>query len=244
MNISQASKNWAELGEADPMWAILTDDQKRGRKWQREEFFATGRQEIEASLKSVVDAGVTLNPGLALDFGCGLGRLTQALANHFQKVDGVDVSTSMVRQAREYNTHGSAVEYHVNCKTDLSLFPKERFDFVYSNIVLQHIPPSHQLSYIAGFMDVLKVGGFAYFQTVHSHGWRALCPDWMIEQYRNLKSRGKAYIPMYGVNPGAVEKTVKENGGELVRKELINYDGWESRYLVDKFLVVKRRARN
>ncbi len=41
--------------------------------------------------------------GKALDFGCGVGRLTQALADYFNEVAGVDVSPTMVNKALEYN---------------------------------------------------------------------------------------------------------------------------------------------
>ena len=69
MDIKQAGKNWAELGETDPMWAILSADDKRGGKWNQQEFFATGREEIGQSLKDIQDASVTVHRGAALDFG-------------------------------------------------------------------------------------------------------------------------------------------------------------------------------
>ena len=40
---------------------------------------------------------------LALDFGCGAGRLSRALAAHFEHVVGVDVSASMIETARALN---------------------------------------------------------------------------------------------------------------------------------------------
>ena len=35
---------------------------------------------------------VQVRPGRALDFGCGVGRLTQALAGKFSECDGVDIA--------------------------------------------------------------------------------------------------------------------------------------------------------
>jgi 2-polyprenyl-3-methyl-5-hydroxy-6-metoxy-1,4-benzoquinol methylase len=242
MDIKQAGKNWAELGETDPMWAILSADDKRGGKWNQQEFFATGREEIGQSLKDIQDAGVTVHRGAALDFGCGLGRLSQALAEHFQRVDGVDVSSSMVRQARQFNTHAEKVEYHVNCKTDLSLFPGNRFDFIYSHLVLQHIPTRHQLLYIAEFMQLLKAGGVAYFQTIHCQGLRVMFPNWFVEGYRLLKHRGEAYIPMYGVKSSEVEKVISKGGARLELKKTLPFAGYEKRFGVDFFLVVKGKV--
>jgi 2-polyprenyl-3-methyl-5-hydroxy-6-metoxy-1,4-benzoquinol methylase len=244
MNIQQANKNWTELGENDPMWAVLTAEDKRGGKWTPEEFFATGQEEIGRVLQSIREAGVTVHQGTALDFGCGLGRLSQALAESFQRVDGVDVSASMIRQARQYNRHTDKVAYHLNVKTDLSLFPRNRFDFIYSTLVLQHIPPRHQLLYLAEFMDLLKIDGVAYFQTIHADGLRALFPNWFVEAYRFIKNRGKPYIPMYGVRPSDVEMKIREGGGRLERKTTETYSRRVTRFASDTFLVVKQHAKS
>lgn len=221
------------------MWAVLTADEKRGRKWKPEEFFATGREEVNRVLGTIRDSGVTVNTAAALDFGCGLGRLSQALAEHFQRVDGVDVSATMVEQARKFNQWPDKVEYHLNVKTDLSLFPRNRFDFIYSAIVLQHIPPQDQFRYIAEFMAVLKVGGVAYLQTIHTNGWRALVPNWFSEACWALKYRDEPHIPMYGVAPATVEKTIRDSGGHLVWKRS---DDYSNRFGTDAFLVAKRAA--
>ena len=44
--------------------------------------------------------GRPLRHGTALDFGCGVGRLTHALAPHFERTYGVDVSSTMIEQAQ------------------------------------------------------------------------------------------------------------------------------------------------
>ena len=97
---NQLRQTWDYLGEHDPLWAILSFPQKRGNRWQLEEFFATGRDEIDAVLKDVANRFPDVPRCCALDFGCGVGRLTRALAAHFDRVIGVDVAASMIRQAR------------------------------------------------------------------------------------------------------------------------------------------------
>ncbi|HEY3863574.1 MAG TPA: class I SAM-dependent methyltransferase [Verrucomicrobiae bacterium] len=243
MNIEQANKNWTKLGENDPMWVVLTAADKRGGKWSPEEFFANGRVEIEQALSDVEAAGVTINRGTALDFGCGLGRLSQALAAQFQHVDGVDVSTSMIEQARQFNKYPDKVEYHLNVKSDLSLFPRQRFDFIYSNIVLQHIPTPHQLSYISEFMELLKPGGTAYFQAMHAYGMRALAPRWFVEAFRYLKHGGKPYIPMYGVPVADVENAIRTGGCHLQQKQSSPYPGSERRFFSDRYLAIKQQPK-
>jgi 2-polyprenyl-3-methyl-5-hydroxy-6-metoxy-1,4-benzoquinol methylase len=242
MNIQQANKNWTELGENDAMWVVLTAEDKRGGKWTPEEFFATGREEIGRALRTIRELGVTVKQGTALDFGCGLGRLSQALGEHFQHVDGVDVSASMIRQAQQHNKHKEKVEYHLNVKTDLSLFPRNQFDFIYSNIALQHIPTRDQLLYVAEFMNLLKIGGVAYFQTIHSHGWRSLFPNCVVESYRSMKNRGQPYIPLYGVRASDVETIIRKGGGRLEQRVPGTYADWGKRFCSDIFLVVKTHA--
>lgn len=39
--------------------------------------------------------------GVALDFGCGVGRLTRALAAFFDRATGVDISSSMIEEAKK-----------------------------------------------------------------------------------------------------------------------------------------------
>jgi 2-polyprenyl-3-methyl-5-hydroxy-6-metoxy-1,4-benzoquinol methylase len=239
MNVEQAHKVWTKLGDDDAMWQVLSWDDKQGGKWTPEEFFATGRQEMDRALQTIQEAGVTLNRGAALDFGCGLGRLSQALAQHFQKVVGVDVSGSMISQANAYNKHPSKVEYLLNVNNHLALLPRNQFDFIYSNIVLQHIPPGDQLRYIGEFMDLLRVGGVAYFQTIHWLRWRAWFPDWFVEVYRRLKHRGTAYTPMYGTSISKAEIVIRKGGGRIERRTSEPCRLWGNRFAIDFYLAVK-----
>jgi SAM-dependent methyltransferase len=242
MNIQEAHQNWTELGNDDPMWAILTDPDKKGGKWTAEEFFQNGREEIRRAMKKLEDSGIALQPGRALDFGCGLGRLSQALACYFAWVDGVDISASMIEKARAFNRAPEKVRYHLNLKADLSAFPSATYDFIYTRICLQHIPPQYQLRYISEFMRLLKPGGVADFQTIHSHGLRALVPNWFTEIYRKWKHRGKPFIAMYGVSPRRVLEAIPAGGAVAKRHERSPYEGWERRFGNDYFVAVKQTA--
>src|SRR5258707_194558 len=84
--------------------------------------------------------GATSPSRRALDFGWGAGRLSQAIARRMAEVDGVDIARSMVDLAGRHNRYGDRCRYRVNTAPDLRLFGDGAFDFVYSSIVLQHIP--------------------------------------------------------------------------------------------------------
>jgi ubiquinone/menaquinone biosynthesis C-methylase UbiE len=164
MELKDVKKHWDKFGKDDPMWAILTDPDKRGNRWNSEDFFKHGQSEIERQLAYIKELPVHLQYEKALDFGCGVGRLSQALAVHFREVTGVDIAPSMIKLANRYNRHGSRCRYFVNDHDHLGIFSENTFDFVYSTIVLQHIRPSYAMSYIKEFLRVLKPHGLLVFQ--------------------------------------------------------------------------------
>ncbi|HWA10207.1 MAG TPA: class I SAM-dependent methyltransferase [Opitutaceae bacterium] len=157
-------RHWEAFARTDPLWAVLTEPDRRNNRWTIDEFFATGRRVVDNELAHLREHYPALRRQRALDFGCGVGRLTQALANHFDTVTGADISTAMLALAREHNRQGARVSYVHNTRPDLSIFPDASFDFVCSLITLQHIPPVHARTYIAEFLRVCAPGGAVLFQ--------------------------------------------------------------------------------
>ncbi|HEV3060899.1 MAG TPA: class I SAM-dependent methyltransferase [Vicinamibacterales bacterium] len=155
---------WDRHAQRDPLWAVLSDTAKREGKWDVARFFQTGKTEIESLLYELDAQQFTLRPGSAMDFGCGVGRLTQALAPHFDRVVGVDVSPNMLDLAARLNQYADAVSYICNQATDLRIFDERSFDFIVSNIVLQHLPPEISCSYLHEFFRVLAPAGIVVFQ--------------------------------------------------------------------------------
>ena len=164
MELKQLQANWNEFGNQDPLWAILSAPEKRDGKWDLAEFFGTGREEVERVLDYLASLGVAVKRGNALDFGCGVGRLTQALALHFESCVGIDIAPSMIALARRYNQIGDRCQYLLNGSDDLAIVGGHRFDFIYSNIVLQHMAPQYSKRYVREFIRVLAPGGIAVFQ--------------------------------------------------------------------------------
>ncbi len=163
MNLDELQRHWDAFGTEDPMWAILTDPAKKGRRWTAEEFFATGVVEIAALMGEARSLGLPRSRRRALDFGCGLGRLTQALAEHCDDVIGIDVAPSMIAQARELNRHGPRVRYEVQAAPPLDTIASASVDVVYTGRVLQHIASVHSRAYIRELARVLAPGGFLSF---------------------------------------------------------------------------------
>jgi 2-polyprenyl-3-methyl-5-hydroxy-6-metoxy-1,4-benzoquinol methylase len=180
-----------------------------------QEFWERGEREIE----DVLDRVGVVRRMRALDFGCGIGRLTQALGRHFVQVDGVDISSEMIGLAKQHNRHKHCF-YHHNATGDLALFAVDTFDLVYSMIVLQHMPSHLAKGYIREFLRVVRPGGYAVFQIPDG-------PD--------LQSHGSEWLSMYGTPRADVESWVE--GATLLEVEDSGTDGagyTSYRYTVQK----------
>jgi ubiquinone/menaquinone biosynthesis C-methylase UbiE len=164
LDLNELQKNWNEFGRTDPLWAILSSPDKINGKWDRAEFFRTGVEEIDRVMQYVDALGVSVAKDRAMDFGCGVGRLTQGLCRYFDECCGVDIAPSMIALARKYNQYGARCQYHLNESNALRDFEDESWDFVYSTLVLQHMRPEYSKNYIKEFLRVLRPGGVVFFQ--------------------------------------------------------------------------------
>jgi SAM-dependent methyltransferase len=209
VDLDDLQRNWDEWGRRDPYWAIISRPDRRGNRWDLDEFLRTGIDEIDALYARLQELGVAVRPGRALDFGCGVGRLTQALARTFAECDGVDIAPSMIERAHELNRFGDRCRYHVNDRDDLALFDDGVFDLVYSDIVLQHIAPEFSAKYVREFARVLAPGGILVFQ-LPSH---PLAPE---EQTPGLPSLADDAFRAEIVPPGAALEIEAGLIGEIV----------------------------
>jgi ubiquinone/menaquinone biosynthesis C-methylase UbiE len=158
-HLARLSRDWSKLGAEDPLWAVCVDPDRRGGRWDPEEFLASGRAEVNDSLDRINQLGISLRRGDALDFGCGVGRLTTALSTHFEAVTGVDISRPMLDRALTMHAGNSRCTFMHNDGPDLSPFGDASFDLVYSSLVLQHMPRALAAGYLLEFIRVLRPGG-------------------------------------------------------------------------------------
>jgi len=245
VNLDDLQTTWDALGRTDPLWAILSEADKKGGRWNPEAFFQTGAREIARLMADVRSLGGALGSRAALDFGCGVGRLTQPLAEHFAEVVGVDLSPAMIGLAQQYNRRPDRCRYAVNAGPDLARFATSSFDFVLSFLTLQHIPPEYAKRYLREFVRVVRGGGTICFQlpsapTALSTALRV--PVWRAKSaVRALLARlgigSGARIAMYGISRDAVCHLLQQAGGRLV--DVTRADectpGWLGyRYIVTK----------
>jgi SAM-dependent methyltransferase len=256
--LRDVASRWTELGRDDPMWAALTlpgksnrGKSRRGRSggrrsggsntggsksgrgertgWTEAEFLATGRQEIDGMLARLDELNVSPRRGTALDFGCGPGRLTAALAAAgFSRAIGLDISPSMLDTARrlvasvpesspEHPERGRC-EFRHNDGPTLAGIADGSVDLVYTCRVLQHMPPALAAGYLREFFRVTAPGGLVVFQLPSEPApgvvgglLRRLPTAWA-----NRLRRG---MQMHGTAPTEVTALVAAAGGRTVAIE-------------------------
>jgi len=147
-------QDWNERAREDPHYYVAFGRQQQ----DDEEFFATAADVVRGlrgEAKHLRAPGRPFPSQLkALEIGCG------PLSADFAQIHGVDVSDRMIRLAGEKLRGISNAHVYHNPQSDLSLFPDEAFDFVYSYAVFQHIPSREiVLRYLTEARRVLKPGG-------------------------------------------------------------------------------------
>ena len=168
---------WEGQGSENPWWAVLTN-RSLGVDIPIEEklsFYDTGIGAVE-EMKSHF-AELSMKPvwaGRAMDLGCGLGRMSNALsALGFEDVLCVDQAPSFLAAAQkalsELDGRGAIAKgasksvKFVHSGPDLSCQVQPgTVDFVHSILTLQHMKPQLQVAYIEQMCDALKVNGIGY----------------------------------------------------------------------------------
>ena len=127
--LASVKNTFEALGRDDPLYAVLSRKGLRNNRWDPDEFFDEGKKEIANVMAYLERLDLAVGRHRALDFGCGVGRLSQALADHFDRVIGVDISESMIERAHEYNRHGDRVRYLVNTTENIEDLESATCDF-------------------------------------------------------------------------------------------------------------------
>jgi len=153
--------HWKQWGQQDPYFAVLSHKKfrKENIEANRKEFFDSGAEYVFGIIATVVRHFGQLNNESALDFGSGVGRLTIPLGERFKKVVGVEISDAMIAEARQNCQHFGAwnVDF-VKSDDDLSWLA-QKFDFVNSCLVLQHLAPNRGMNIISRLLKSLNPGG-------------------------------------------------------------------------------------
>ncbi len=145
---------WTARASQDPIAAIT------GRVTLGD-FDRLGRSDAERLLEG-------LPPGdtremVALDIGCGIGRVEKFLASSFREIHMVDVSAEMIRLARLRLNGFRNMKFHVGNGMDIRIIPDRSIDMVFSIGTFLHMPWKVADEHFREVFRVLREGGVFKF---------------------------------------------------------------------------------
>jgi SAM-dependent methyltransferase len=165
----EMKRDWDERARQNARWFINSGRHRQaGQVMPTEETLrAEGREDTERLL---LDELAVLAPGgdrralRVFEIGCGIGRMTEALAETFGEVCATDISGEMLKFARERLAGRSNVRLFETNGVNFSDLPDGHFDLVFSAYVFQHVP---DLAVTRSLLDdayrLLRPGGLFKF---------------------------------------------------------------------------------
>lgn len=156
-DINTSKNKWQSLAEKDAKYFVWTEKEKVSE----EDFRNSGKRDYSYVVKEDPILQERLGPlkkDVALEIGCGVGRITEFLADDFNIVYGVDISAHMIEEAKKRLPWEN---FHFLEGGGMSLpIDSGSIDFIISHAVFQHMP-SHKVvaSNFKEAFRVLKVGG-------------------------------------------------------------------------------------
>src|SRR5215475_3787813 len=179
--MGDTDRSWEKLGQIDPYFSVLAHPRFRAAATEgerRREFFLSGEAHVErlfAIIRESLDPKFA--PCRALDFGCGVGRVTIPLARRVAQVVAIDVSDSMLNEANK-NCEEASIRNVTLLKSNDGLENLSGdFDFIHSFIVFQHIPPRRGEMILGEMLRRLAddgVGALHFTYSSRAPGWRRL----------------------------------------------------------------------
>jgi SAM-dependent methyltransferase len=158
-----SDREWEAYGAENPYFGVLSNarflkenltDEARLVFWQ------SGQNDIETVFKNIrqhIDP--EFQPRRALDFGCGVGRLLFPISARCEHATGVDVSPSMLAEAKTQAAIKAIDNLSFIESSDCSELGENTFCFVHSYIVFQHIPEAKGYAILDRLLAGLRSGG-------------------------------------------------------------------------------------
>lgn len=214
-------RDWDERARRNAFHYIASWKQK----WDLQSFLASGEKDYEALVAPVMErCGVRAAGEMMIELGCGAGRMTRSFARRYKRVMAIDISAEMLQRAREIDTRQENILWVRVGGADLSCVADNSTDFLFSYLVLQHLPTDDLVfGYIREFLRVLRPGGAFLFQfngserpTMNWRGrfaWGAVDALWSLR----LTWLSRTIARMMGLDPATAGKNWRGTAIEAPR---------------------------
>ena len=232
MNSSQSMRrDWDERARKDAFYYIAS----WRKDWDPAAFWQSGEDDYQRLVAPVLQRhGFSASGKEMLELGCGAGRMTRSFAEKFERVIAFDISAEMLSRAQALHAGSKRIEWQHGNGVDLGTVHAASVDFVFSYLVLQHLPEERLVhSYVREILRVLSTGGIGLFQFNGSpekgmnwtgrFAWTLIDALWSMRLARASRSManilgldpemaGKSWHGVH-VDSERVARTVRENGG-------------------------------
>ncbi len=157
------NREWKTFGKKNPYYGVCTSEEFKNANLSEEtlkSFFTSGEEHIGRVVETIrTKLDPQFAPGYTMDFGCGVGRLLIPLSKLSKIVDGLDISQGMLAEAKRNLDKLGIKNVNLIESSRLSNIANEKYDFVHSFIVFQHITVKNGMNIFEQVLDTLKKGG-------------------------------------------------------------------------------------
>jgi SAM-dependent methyltransferase len=226
-------RDWDERARRDAFHYIAS----WRKDWDAGAFLASGQEDFAKLVRPVLErCGIRTGGRVMAELGCGAGRMTGEFARHYGRVIAADLSEEMLARARRLHGEQKNILWLRIAGSDLACLGSGSVEFVFSYLVLQHLPEEKlALAYIREMLRILRPGGAFLFQfngcqapTMNRRGrmvWHLVDALWAA----GLPKASRGLAAFAGLDPSVagkswrgaalgasrVEETVRAGGGEV-----------------------------
>lgn len=219
--LARVADCWKKFGASEPHFSVLSESRYKSDRIAQSvtHFYLSGDADVRLFTAAADRWGLALPlSGTCLELGCGVGRVTIALANSFRRVIGVDVSDGHLQQAQAIvreKGYDNVELRQIEELADIDRLPKS--DSFYSLMVLQHNPPPVMQLLLRKLIGKLKPNGVGFFQIpTLLPKYRFIAKEYLI----NMPTEGD--IEMHALPHELVLRILRKGGCELI--EARNFD--------------------
>ncbi len=204
-------RDWDERARSNAFFYIAS----WRKDWDETSFFESGELDYLQLVRPVLQK-LQFEPAAKTmaELGCGAGRMTRSFAQHFHSVFAVDISAEMQSHAKRFLQSFSNVRWILSDGETLLGMESSSVDFVFSYLVLQHIPEKKvAFNLIQEMMRILCPGGVFLFQFNGSNrptmNWKGRAISVILDGMASigLHWASRRIAGIVGIDPEMVGKT-------------------------------------
>jgi len=205
------SRDWNERAQKNAFHYIASWQ----NEWDLKSFLASGEEDITRLVVPTLErCSLVLGGMRMLELGCGVGRMTHSFARRFEQVYAFDISREMLSRARQIHSGETNILWLLSSGANLACVASDSMDFVFSYLVLQHLPEQAlALQYIREMVRVLRPGCAFLFQFnggfVPTMNWRGRLAWGIVDALwsARLDALSRRAASAMGLDPAAAGKS-------------------------------------